>query len=78
MMDKLKSFERDAYIARIIRDRIPCTVILVNGYQMHSVTILAQSGDALLLRTQAAVEEMVYEHAISTIRPPHPLVLTDL
>ena len=72
-MDALEVFTDSNYLSRLIERKIPCTVIMTNGYQMHDVVFTKDGGKAVTMKAEHIREQMVYKHAISTIRPPHPL-----
>ena len=72
-MDALEVFTDSSYLSRLIEKKIPCTVIMTNGYQMHDVVFTKDGGNAVAMKAEHIREQMVYKHAISTIRPPYPL-----
>ncbi|MBQ9349235.1 MAG: RNA chaperone Hfq, partial [Oscillibacter sp.] len=73
VMVSFEGFTQSEYIDRLIRDQTPCTVIFMNGYQLACAEFLTQTSDAVLMKAPGFEEQMVYKHAISTVRPPHPL-----
>ena len=72
-MDALEVFTDSSYLSRLIERKIPCTVIMTNGYQMHDVVFTKDGGKAVTMWVHPHGEQMVYKHAISTIRPPFSL-----
>ena len=66
-------FSPPAYDRQLCMERVPCTVIMTNGYQMPCAVILNYNSDAILLEDAQGRQQMVYQHDISTVRPGRPL-----
>ena len=62
---------QDAILKEVIRDRVPVTMFLMNGFQLRGfvtgfdsfVVVLVSDGN----------QQMIYKHAISTLAPMKPL-----
>ena len=71
-MQKTQNLQ-DAFLNQLRRERTNITVFLVNGFQMHGV-IRAYDGFTVVLDSDGR-QQLIYEHAISTIIPPRPVEL---
>ena len=62
---------QDSILKEVIRDRVPVTMFLMNGFQLRGfvtgfdsfVVVLGADGK----------QQMIYKHAISTLAPMMPL-----
>ena len=62
---------QDSILKEVIRDRVPVTMFLMNGFQLRGfvtgfdcfVVVLVSDGK----------QQMIYKHAISTLAPIRPL-----
>ncbi len=71
-MQKTQNIQ-DTFLNRLRRDKLPLTVFLVNGFQMHGV-IRCYDGFTVVLDSDGK-QQLIYKHAISTIIPPKPIEL---
>ena len=62
---------RDAILIEVIRERIPVTLFLMNGFQLRG-TITGFDSCVVVLVTEGK-QQMIYKHAISTLAPMKPL-----
>lgn len=62
------------YIFCLEAERIPCTIFLMNGFQIHSVTLIEHDGESILMEVNGK-QRVVFRQAISTIVPSHPVRL---
>ena len=62
---------QDTFLNRSRQDRIPVTVIMVNGFQMRG-EIRGFDSFVVLVDTEGK-QQMIYKHAISTITPSRPI-----
>ena len=62
---------RDAILIEVIRERIPVTLFLMNGFQLRG-TITGFDSCVVVLVTEGK-QQMIYKHAISTLAPIRPL-----
>ena len=70
---KSTMFSPLAYYRQLCQERVPCTVIMTNGYQMQCAVFVNYCEDAVLLEDTQGRQQMVYQHDISTVRPARPL-----
>ena len=62
---------QDTFLNRSRLERIPVTVIMVNGFQMRG-EIRGFDSFVVLVDTEGK-QQMIYKHAISTITPSRPI-----
>lgn len=62
---------QDTFLNRSRQERIPVTVIMVNGFQMRG-EIRGFDSFVVLVDTEGK-QQMIYKHAISTITPSRPV-----
>ena len=68
-----RMFNPLTYYRQLCKERVPCTVIMTNGYQMQCAIFVNYCEDAVLLEDAQGRQQMVYQHDISTVRPARPL-----
>jgi len=65
---------QDMFLNQARKDSIPSTVYLVNGFQIRG---LIRGFDNFTVALESEGKQMlVYKHAISTITPSRPLILS--
>ncbi len=62
---------QDTFLNKSRLERIPVTVIMVNGFQMRG-EIRGFDSFVVLVDTEGK-QQMIYKHAISTITPSRPV-----
>ena len=62
---------RDAILGEVIRERIPVTLFLMNGFQLRGI-ITGFDSCVVVLVTEGK-QQMIYKHAISTLAPTRSL-----
>ena len=62
---------QDAILRECIRDRVPLTLFLMNGFQLRGVITGFDSFVVVLVSD--GKQQMIYKHAISTLAPIKPL-----
>lgn len=62
---------QDALLRQILKERIPVTLFLMNGFQLRGV-ITGFDNFVVILVTDNK-QQMIYKHAISTLVPARPL-----
>ena len=62
---------QDAILKECIRDRVPLTLFLMNGFQLRGI-ITGFDSFVVVLVTDGK-QQMIYKHAISTLVPIKPL-----
>ena len=62
---------QEAILEEVIRDRVPVTLFLMNGFQLRG-TITGYDSFVVVLNTDGK-QQMIYKHAISTLAPMKPL-----
>ena len=64
---------QDAILKEVRRDRIPVTLFLMNGFQLHGIVRGYDSFTVIL--DSDGKQQLIYKHAISTVVPPKPIDL---
>ena len=64
---------QDALLRQVLKERIPVTLFLMNGFQLRGV-ITGFDNFVVILVTDNK-QQMIYKHAISTIAPLSPIDL---
>jgi len=62
---------QDAILKEVIRERVPLTLFLMNGFQLRGVITGFDSFVVVLVSD--GKQQMIYKHAISTLAPMKPL-----
>ena len=62
---------QDAILKEVIRDRVPLTLFLMNGFQLRGIVTGFDSFVVVLVSD--GKQQMIYKHAISTLAPMKPL-----
>ena len=71
-MQKTQNLQ-DAFLNYILREKIPVTLFLMNGFQLRGVV---RSFDSFVVLIDAdGRQQMIYKHAISTVAPARPVSL---
>ena len=58
---------QDAILKEVIRDRVPVTLFLMNGFQLRGI-VTGYDSFVVVLVTEGK-QQMIYKHAISTLAP---------
>ena len=66
---------QDVFLTSVRRNETPVTVFLMNGFQMRG-TITGFDAFTVVL-TADGKQNLIYKHAISTVRPAQVVDLTD-
>ena len=66
---------QDAILKEVIRDRIPLTLFLMNGFQLRG--IITGFDSFVVVLVSDGKQQMIYKHAISTLAPIRPLKAAD-
>ena len=62
---------QDAILKEVIRDRVPLTLFLMNGFQLKG--IITGFDSFVVVLVSDGKQQMIYKHAISTLAPMKPL-----
>jgi len=62
---------QDAILKEVIRDKVPLTLFLMNGFQLRGIVTGFDSFVVVLVSDGR--QQMIYKHAISTLAPIRPL-----
>ena len=62
---------QDAILKEVRRDRVPVTLFLMNGFPLRGI-ITGYDSFVVVLVTEGR-QQMIYQHAISTLAPMKPL-----
>ena len=66
---------QDSILKEVIRDRVPVTLFLMNGFQLRGVITGFDSFVVVLVSD--GKQQMIYKHAISTLAPMKPIKAAD-
>ena len=62
---------QEAILKECIRDKVPLTLFLMNGFQLRGIVTGFDSFVVVLVSD--GKQQMIYKHAISTLVPVRPL-----
>ena len=62
---------QEAILKECIRDKVPLTLFLMNGFQLRGIVTGFDSFVVVLVSDGR--QQMIYKHAISTLAPVRPL-----
>ena len=62
---------QDSILKEVIRDRVPVTLFLMNGFQLRGFVTGFDS--CVVVLVSDGKQQMIYKHAISTLVPIRPL-----
>ena len=62
---------QEAILKEVIRERVPLTLFLMNGFQLRGI-ITGFDTSVVILVTDGK-QQMIYKHAISTLAPIRPV-----
>ena len=62
---------QESILKEVIRDRVPVTMFLMNGFQLRGFVTGFDSFVVVLVSD--GKQQMIYKHAISTLAPMKPL-----
>lgn len=62
---------QDALLRQVLKERLPVTLFLMNGFQLRGVITGFDNFVVILLTDNK--QQMIYKHAISTLAPARPL-----
>ncbi len=62
---------QDAILSEAIREKVPVTLFLMNGFQLRG-TVTGYDSFVVVLVSDGK-QQMIYKHAISTLAPIRPL-----
>ena len=62
---------QDSILKEVLRDKIPLTLFLMNGFQLRG--IITGFDSFVVVLVSDGKQQMIYKHAISTLVPMKPL-----
>ena len=62
---------QEAILKECIRERVPVTLFLMNGFQLRG--IITGFDSFVVVLVSDGKQQMIYKHAISTLAPMRPL-----
>ena len=62
---------QDALLRQVLKERIPVTLFLMNGFQLRGV--ITGFDNVVVIVVTDKKQQMIYKHAISTLVPARPL-----
>ena len=62
---------QEAILKEVIRERVPLTLFLMNGFQLRG--IITGFDSFVVVLVSDGKQQMIYKHAISTLAPMKPL-----
>ena len=62
---------QDAVLKECIREKVPLTLFLMNGFQLRG--IITGFDSFVVVLVSDGRQQMIYKHAISTLAPIRPL-----
>jgi host factor-I protein len=71
----MKSLQ-DRFLNTLRKSKIPCTIIIVNGYQLKNA-IVHEFDNFVIVVMVEGTQKMLYKHSISSITPVEPISYKD-
>jgi host factor-I protein len=65
---------QDIFLNQARRDKLPVTVFLMNGFQLRGI-VRGFDNFTVVLNSDGK-QQLIYKHAISTLIPQKPFILT--
>ena len=62
---------QDALLRQVLKERLPVTLFLMNGFQLRGVVTGFDNFVVILVTDNK--QQMIYKHAISTLVPAQPV-----
>ena len=62
---------QDRFLNQARKDRVPATLLLMNGFQLPATTLRFDQYAVLVL--SEGRQSLIYKHAISTVTPSRPV-----
>ena len=62
---------QEAILKEVIRERVPLTLFLMNGFQLRG--IITGYDSFVVVLVSEGKQQMIYKHAISTLAPMRPI-----
>ena len=62
---------QDSILKEVLRDKVPVTLFLMNGFQLRG--IITGFDSFVVVLVSEGKQQMIYKHAISTLVPMKPL-----
>ena len=62
---------QDAILREVVREHVPLTLFLMNGFQLRG--IITGFDSFVVVLVSDGKQQMIYKHAISTLAPMKPL-----
>ena len=62
---------QDAILKEVLRDKVPLTLFLMNGFQLRG--IITGFDSFVVVLVSDGKQQMIYKHAMSTLVPMKPL-----
>ena len=62
---------QEAILQEVLRDKVPVTLFLMNGFQLRG-TVTGFDSFVVVLISEGK-QQMIYKHAISTLAPMKPI-----
>ena len=66
---------QEAILSEVMRDKVPVTLFLMNGFQLRGAITGYDSFVVVLVSD--GKQQMIYKHAISTLAPMKPIKAAD-
>ena len=67
---------QEAILKECIREKVPLTLFLMNGFQLRG--IITGFDSFVVVLVSDGKQQMIYKHAISTLAPVRPLKATSV
>ena len=72
----MKSMQ-DIFLNTVRKEKIPCTIIVTNGFQIKNALIVSFDNFSILAESDGT-RQLIFKHAISSISPARMVELTDM
>ncbi|NLB61954.1 MAG: RNA chaperone Hfq [Clostridiales bacterium] len=67
---------QDRFLNELRKSKVPCTIIIVNGYQLKNAIVQEFDNFVIVLMVDGS-QKLLFKHSISSITPNSPISYGD-
>lgn len=68
---------QDRFLNELRKSKVPCTIIIVNGYQLKNAIVQEFDNFVIVLMVDGS-QKLLFKHSISSITPNNPISYGDI